>query len=83
MKDTPEGQTHHCPHTTDGSICDMCLGKEEKVYSYNGLVYTEEKLKELLPLKLRKVDELIVYRNNSMECIKPRGVTMKEKLTTI
>jgi hypothetical protein len=24
FQDTPEGQTHSCTHTTDGSLCDVC-----------------------------------------------------------
>ena len=22
-----DGDTHHCPHTADGSVCDACLGR--------------------------------------------------------
>ena len=31
FKETPEGQTHFCPHKTKNTsgVCDKCLGKEE------------------------------------------------------
>ena len=27
LHDSPEGETHSCTHTKDGTICDNCLGE--------------------------------------------------------
>lgn len=31
FKDTPKGETHHCTHTEDGSLCKGCLGEQESI----------------------------------------------------
>ena len=51
FKETPEGQTNHCSHTTDNSICDACLGKPlcenckktlSKFFGFPGAFYCDD-----------------------------------------
>jgi hypothetical protein len=39
FKDLPNGITHFCPHTTNHTICDECLGK---TVSYTATVSTSK-----------------------------------------
>lgn len=50
FKETPEGQTHYCTHTTDNSICKECLGikvEEAAVKAVEEYKEVFEKLRDL------------------------------------
>ena len=63
FKDTPEGQTFFCDHTTNNSICGECLGTNNKQptpmqdrtqQEYEILEYFDDALKTAVLATLRK-----------------------------